>query len=176
MSEIRDGYTLRRARPNDTDAITSLIFRVHDAMPDPSLCSIASVTPEWVRGIINERGFVVCAEKDGVLVSILVVIHPGLTAENLGYDAGFSEAELKKVIVMDISVVASEHRGHHLERRMLLFAEQELRNEPYTHYLCTVSPDNAPSLRTVQSLGYQVLLTKEKYGGLTRHVLLKEKY
>ena len=84
------------------------------------------------------------------------------------------EAELDRVALMDVAAVLPEHRGHGLERRMLLWAEEQLPAR-FDRLMCTVSPANPASLHSIERSGYRAVLTKEKYGGHLRHIMLKER-
>lgn len=45
---------------------------------------------------------------------------------------------------------------------------------PYHYYMCTVHPDNVYSVKNFEDMGYRVVVTTEKYGGLMRHVMMKK--
>ena len=40
--------------------------------------------------------------------------------------------------------------------------------------MCTIHPDNIYSMQNALKLGYKNILTKEKYGGKIRAIMLKE--
>ena len=108
----------------------------------------------------------------------LLIKYPGLTEENLGYDV-FSDKDLSKkkllqVVHMDSASVLLAHRGHGLERRMLTFAEQLLDSTQYQYAFATVAPQNLASLKSLEKNGYRVMVTKEKYGGRMRCIMMKE--
>jgi hypothetical protein len=46
--------------------------------------------------------------------------------------------------------------------------------QPGVYLMTTVSPRNPHSLRNMQAEGFQILLKKEKYGGLERYLLGKQ--
>ncbi|MGN0907857.1 MAG: GNAT family N-acetyltransferase [Bullifex sp.] len=99
---------------------------------------------------------------------------PGLDEENLGYDIGLSGNELLKVAHMDVAAVNPAYRGMGLQKRLMKMGEDDAKALGYHYLMCTIHPDNAPSLKSALSLGYHIVLTKEKYGGKIRHILLKE--
>ena len=74
---------------------------------------------------------------------------------------------------MDSASVLPEHRGHGLEHRMIAFAETLVDASKYHYAFATVAPDNTASLKSLAKNGYQMMVTKEKYGGLTRSILMK---
>lgn len=174
MESIHDGYRLRRVGPEAAGDFYDLIHEVYAQLPDKQLFSVGSIGPEWYEETLRDPGFGVIAESpEGELCGLLIVRIPGLNDKNLGRDIALPDDQLLRVAEMDTAAVLPAHRGHRLERRMLLFAEEELRASPYRLLMCTVSPYNLPSLKSVQTLGYEVMTTKEKYGGYLRHVLLK---
>ena len=75
---------------------------------------------------------------------------------------------------MDTAVVAKKWRGHGLQSRMLLAAEEELTAFSPGYLLCTVHPENSYSLNNMQNNGYKVMKKVFCYGGLERFVLMKE--
>ena len=93
--------------------------------------------------------------------------------DNLGKDIGFSEEECQRVIHVESAVVAPLYRGNALQRRMLQIAETMIDRVKYSYLMATVSPDNPASYKTLESLGYELIVTKEKYDGLMRRIYRK---
>lgn len=171
-----DQYTLELATPSDLNETYALVRRVWELMDNKDLFAVENLTKDWFSTYLGSRGFCVTARaENGELAGLLACCYPGLDEDNLGHDLGYSHEELMQVCLMDIGAVAPEHRGHRLEQRMLLFAEDQLQRTDYVHLLCSVSPHNPASLHSVQKCGYQIMLTKDKYGGHLRHILLKER-
>ena len=169
-------YTLALAAPAEVPEMYALMRGVWAQLEDQSVFAVSGMPIRFFEDCVGGQGFGVTARtEDGELAGMLIVHYPGRTEENLGYDLGLSEEELDHVCCMDTACVAPAHRGHRLERRMLVWAEERLRGTPYTILTCTVSPHNAASLRTVESLGYRAEVTKEKFGGFLRHVLVKRR-
>lgn len=94
--------------------------------------------------------------------------------DNLGVYLDFDETKLNQVAVMDSTVVGSVWRGNGLQGRMLEKAEELLDKESFRYLMCTIHPENSYSLQNMQKHGYVVKKTAKCYGGLTRHILLKE--
>ena len=103
-----------------------------------------------------------------------MLVFPGLSEENLGRDINLSETDLLKVAHMDSVAVLPQYRGHGLQNKLMQAAEAEARQRGYRYLMCTVHPDNHYSKNNVLKQGYHVIATKEKYGGYTRNILLKE--
>lgn len=175
-------FMIRRAEAGDLDAICSMMEEVKAGMEHPEWYLTDS--REWVGRHLEEEGFILLAETpEGVPAAFFMVDFPakcacqadGAPKENLGADLQFSEADLKRVVHMDSAAVCPAFRGHRLQGRLLEAVERELVPYPECYYFCTVHPDNYASLSTMQCHGYVIVRTKEKYGGLPRHVLYKKK-
>ena len=80
---------------------------------------------------------------------------------------------LMRVLHMDSASVLPEHRGHGLERRMIAFAETLVDTSKYHYAFATVAPENTASLKSLEKNGYQVMVTKDKYGEFVRSVMMK---
>lgn len=180
-----DQIKIRRAQMEDMVRVKELMDRVKQNMEHPDWY----VTDElpWLLRHVSEEGFTLLAETEESekLAAFFVVDFPGVrelsgnllsleTAENLGIEAGLDERERLLVAHMDSVAVDPEFRGHHLQGRLVEAAERELSGRMQKFLLCTVHPDNYASLHTMQSHGYRVIATKEKYGGTLRHVLMKK--
>lgn len=157
---------------------------------------------DYVKNILSGHGFgVVACDSDGKIVGNLLVKYPGITEENLGYDVFFKKDKhsnfsyfnftkpnigspspndmaltnenLNRVLHMDSASVLPKHRGHKLESQMVIFAESLIDTSKYHYSFATVAPKNLSSLKSLERIGYKVMLTKEKYGGLSRCILMK---
>jgi len=113
-------------------------------------------------------------EESGELAAAFILLYPGLSEENLSYDLDFPEESLKKTAIADVAVTKEKYRGHSLQRRLMTEGEKTAFEEGYRYLLCTIHPDNMPSLKSALSLGYEIKKTTRKYGGLVRHILEKE--
>lgn len=80
---------------------------------------------------------------------------------------------LDRVAHMDSLAVRPRFRGRGLQYQLMASAEQYLMTTSYCHLMGTVHPDNRYSLGNFLKLGYRIVTTTKKYGGLPRHVLYK---
>lgn len=154
---------------------------------------------DYVKDILLGTGFgVVACDVNGEIVGNLLVKYPGLEEENLGYDVFvkaetpaykilnssvlpqdkkstilLNEKNLNRVLHMDSASVLPNHRGHRLESRMISYAETLVDTSKYHYAFATVAPENTASLKSLERSGYQVMVTKEKYGGVMRCVMMK---
>lgn len=142
----------------------------------------SSVHPEWfvadsaeyVRAHIEGKGFVILAETgQGEAAGFFLVKRPE-PEENLGRFLSFTGEQLACVAVMDSAAVKGKYRGNGLQGRMLREAERLVKKAGFRFLMCTVHPDNRFSLDNMEKNGYQIQKTVRCYGGLLRHVLMKE--
>ena len=130
---------------------------------------------DYVKDILSGHGFgIVACDTDGTIVGNLLVKYPGVTKENLGYDVSLPTEELGKVLHMDSATVLPEHRCHGLEAKMISFAETLVDTSKYCYSFATVAPENLASLKSLERNGYEVMITKEKYGRFLRNVMMKK--
>lgn len=94
--------------------------------------------------------------------------------QSLTYNIALTSENLKRVVHMDSASVLPGHRGHGLEYKMIAFAEKLIDASKYGYSFATVAPENIASLKSLEKNGYQVMATKEKYGGMMRCVMLKK--
>ncbi|MCD8023161.1 MAG: GNAT family N-acetyltransferase [Lachnospiraceae bacterium] len=111
--------------------------------------------------------------KSGTLAGIFTVAFPGDSPKSLGWDIGFDAARCRQTAHMDTAAVLPKYRGHQLQYHLMQTAEQELRRMGFRYLAATVYPKNHASKNTMLRQGYQVMITKEKYGGHLRDVMLK---
>lgn len=132
--------------------------------------------PEKLRLLLEEGnglGYQAVEEESGALAGVFFVAFPGAGEENMGRDIGISEEELPKVAHMESVAILPEYRGHGLQYRLMLEGEEELKRRGYQYLMCTIHPDNQFSKNNAIRQGYEVMATKEKYGGFLRDILLK---
>ena len=164
---MNETYELRRAGLSEAAMLHEMMCAVSESMTDPSLYLVNPL--EDVQEHLKHGGFALLAQtKSGEPAGCLICYVPLTEEENLGAESFAGES----VYLMDTVVVLPQHRGHRLQQRMLAAAQQMIDMPCYL--MATVSPYNAPSLRSFQKTGYEILQTKEKYGGYLRHVMYKE--
>lgn len=166
---------IEKASVKDAEEIVKLIQYVHDNMENQQWYVIDSA--EYYEHHLedgNGVGYKAVDSETGKIIGIFIAIIPETAETNLGYDIGFSEEKVKKAAVMDTVAILPEYRGKNLQYRTMQAAENDLKEQGYKYLLCTVHPDNCFSLQNVQKQGYEIVMTKEKYGGYLRHILLKE--
>ena len=75
---------------------------------------------------------------------------------------------------VDIAATLPAYRGHSLQSRLMDYAACFLRIRKDTKFLmATVHPNNVPSRRSMEKLGYTCVAQATLYGGLPRCVYCK---
>lgn len=186
-------YHLRLATLKDASEICAVMDTCFQALEQKEYFICDDL--DYVKDILSDHGFgvVACNENDEIVGNLLVK-YPGITEENLGYDVFvtknipsptpytltslhppfLSEANLKRVLHMDSASVLPAHRGYGLEGKMIAFAESLVDTSKHCYAFATVDPRNIASLKTLEKCGYQIMVTKEKYNGFVRHVMMKQ--
>lgn len=166
-------YSLRIASPQDALIIWQVMDLCYKSLENQS-CFICD-TPDYVSDLLSHGGFgVVACDLFGNIVGNLLIKYPGLSEDNLGYDLSFTVPDLLKVAHMDSCSVLPRARGNQLEAKMLSYAEALINPDHHYFLLATVSPENIPSIKSLQKVGYKIMMTKEKYEGVLRHIVMKK--
>ena len=169
----KDSFKIRKADPNDANAIYAIMQRVSSKLPDKSLFVCDDL--EFVQAHLQSNGFgVVACDGDNKIVASFLFRYPHMEEDNLGRDIDLAEEQLDAVVHMESAVVLPEHRGHNLQEKMLRYAESMIDKSVYHYFMATVSPDNPASYLSLEHNGYSLVATKKKYGGLVRRIYLKE--
>lgn len=165
---------IEKAEPADYEAIIGLIEEVWQQL-DRKEWFVAD-NAQYTRELLSSgtgRAYKATDCETGRLAGIFIAALPGISQENLGYDIGLSRKELSLVAHMDTAAVLPKYRGQKLQYRLMQMAEKELKAEGLRYLMCTVHPQNRYSRENVLRQGYEVVATKEKYGGYLRDILLK---
>lgn len=163
---------IRRGTKSDTENFIRLLQEVKEAMEHKEWFYLDP--PEVVREMMENGTMQLWVAVDGdSLAAAFDILLPGLGSHNYGYDLGFTEEQLWRVINMDSAAVHPDYRGQGLQRRLMQTAEAELTGAGERILLCTVHPENRFSLQNVLSQGYTIQKQLAKYGSV-RYLLRKD--
>lgn len=161
------------AEQSDAQEIYDVMQEVYDRLENKTLYVCDDL--DYVKNHVSDEGMTVIARnKDGKIIGSFMFRYPGVSDDNLGRDIALDETELGKVVHMESAVVSPEYRGNELQLKMLQYAEKIIDTNKYKYFMSTVSPDNPASYRSLEKSGYELVKTKEKYGGLLRRIYLKK--
>ena len=170
--DSKPAFHFRRATQADAEAICAVMAAAVGSLGDPMSYLVDDLA--FVSEHIARRGFTLVSTEDGQVVGFQIVRFPRTDPDNLGRDIGLSGSELDQVAHLESAAVVPAHWGEGLGRELLVRAQEELSGQGFRYLMCTVYPANPASLHNLEAAGYRVVATKSKYGGYTRHVMLKE--
>ena len=194
-------FILQRGAGNDS-AVSALIRQVWEELPDKDWFAIDEPgylshilglqstlvfeartltselsdkpTEEPINELTSELTNEPVDEPTDELAAVCVLVEPETEEESLAPYAEISRSEWHRVMHVDIVATLPAYRGHSLQSRLMDYAACFLRIRKDTKFLmATVHPNNAPSRRSMEKLGYTCVAQTTLYGGLPRCVYCK---
>ena len=163
---------IRKGNFSDMETFISLLQEVRESMENKEWFYLDS--PEDIRALMTDGTMQLWVAMDGDrMAAAFDILYPGLEEYNYGYDLGFTEEELLRVINMDSAAVHPDYRGQGLQKRLMQTAEATLAGEGERILLCTVHPKNRFSLQNVLKQGYVIQKELPKYDSV-RYILRKD--
>ena len=131
-------------------------------------------TEEPINELTSELTNEPVDEPTDELAAICVLVEPETEEESLAPYAEIPRCEWHRVMHVDIAATLPAYRGHSLQSRLMDYAACFLRIRKDTKFLmATVHPNNVPSRRSMEKLGYTCVAQATLYGGLPRCVYCK---
>lgn len=168
-------FIIERAAAHEFQTLADVIDAVWDQIENKDW--FVADNSENIRDLLQEEngiGYKAIVKDSGNIAGVFVVTFPGRQEENLGWDIGLPNEELEKVAHMESIAILPEYRGNGLQYALMQTGEKELRQRGYGYLMCTIHPENVFSKNNAIKQGYKVVMTKEKYGGFIRDILLKK--
>lgn len=194
-------FILQRGAGNDS-AVSALIRQVWEELPDKDWFAIDEPgylshilglqstlvfeartltselsdkpTEEPINELTSELTNEPVDEPTDELAAVCVLVEPETEEESLAPYAEIPRCEWHRVMHVDIAATLPAYRGHSLQSRLMDYAACFLRIRKDTKFLmATVHPNNVPSRRSMEKLGYTCVAQTTLYGGLPRCVYCK---
>lgn len=163
---------IRKGTRSDTEAFIQLLDTVRAGMGHKEWFYLDP--PDDVRQMMETGEMQLWVAMDGEkMAAAFDIIIPGLHQHNYGYDLGFTEEQLLRVVNMDTAAVHPDYRGMGLQKKLMLLAQSEMQQIGNRILLCTVHPDNVFSLNNILGQGYAIEKKLEKYGSI-RYLMRKD--
>lgn len=194
-------FILQRGAGNDS-AVSALIRQVWEELPDKDWFAIDEPgylshilglqstlvfeartltselsdkpTEEPINELTSELTNEPVDEPTDELAAVCVLVEPETEEESLAPYAEIPRCEWHRVMHVDIAATLPAYRGHSLQSRLMDYAACFLRIRKDTKFLmATIHPNNVPSRRSMEKLGYTCVAQTTLYGGLPRCVSCK---
>lgn len=170
MKISKDNLNIRSCTMQDLDAVMELQKRVDDGMNVHEW--FVSTPREENAQFLSSPNAIIGIFDDEKLIAYGSVGFSGKEEDNLGWDLDWPEKKVLHCATLDTIVVDSAYRGLGLQRTLIeLCVEHARKIMPNCIILTTICPDNIYSLRNATASGFEILIRKQKYGGVDRYIL-----
>lgn len=167
-------FIIKEGSINDIKEIIEAIKYLHDIIENTEWYAIGLADYDKILDKLNDEAIIVKALYNNELAGFLLAerhINPnGELAKEIPKD------ELSSSIEMDNAGVLPKYRGNHLQESLILKVESIIKEKDSSikYSYATVHPDNLPSLKTLEKVGYKKYKEKLMYGGKIRYIMRKE--
>ena len=161
----KETFTFKTLTDRDLEDIMKLQEECVATLPDPSLFYPLS------RDELEESlrlDIVIGAFTGSVPVAVAIIVANRKSPRNLGSVLGYKS---EQAYTFDAVMVLPRWRGHGLQSSLLRQCMEIAQEARVARIVATVSPDNKYSLANFKKLGFEIVTTSEKYGGLIRHIV-----
>lgn len=167
-------FYIRYLNLEDLPSILKLQSKVVGALPNPEL--LQPLTTGEFTNILNDESLMIGIFIDRKMIAFRAMLVPENDEEGLGADIGLSEKAFPSLIYSEISNVDPDYRGNGLQTYMGKLLVNNINLKQFQYILATVAPSNIPSIKDKFSLGMEIAVLKEKYGGKLRFLFVKDLY
>ena len=174
MNQEKQEMILRIANEDDLDEIFTIIQTVGKEIESKNHELFAySKNKDTYLHMLRTGICAVAVEGDKIIASLLT--RPEDNKEGILNLTGIPRMTISETIEFATCEVLEKYRGNKLEQKLIDFVLAELnKSEQYKYAICTVSPDNKASLKSVKNSGFAIYTKAKLYGGKTRYVLMKQ--
>lgn len=169
-------FHIRRATPDDLDAVMELQQTIMDALPAHEKDIYATYNREESLDAL-ETDYCYMALADGGKVagySVLIANTTPVVEKNYGHYFDYDEEHMSRTASLDLTMVPPEYRGHGLQRLFNKIRIGQAIELGATEGLTSISPSNPYSYNNFLIMNFQIADRRELYGGKDRYLLRKE--
>lgn len=164
--------TVRYLSISDIPLLERVQQTVLETLPEKDLYQPLT-TEEFVKLVTDRTIIGAFIEKE--LIAFRALLIPPLDEEHLGRDIGYSNDKLGRILYQEVSNVHPSYRGYRLQSHLGRLLMEEWKHDNRFDLICaTVAPFNIASMKDKFMLGLRIGALKQKYGGKTRYIFLKE--
>ena len=147
-------FEIVKAEEKDYELFASIIQEVYEAMEEKEWFAAdnAEYTYEMLK-YSNGVGYKAIHQPSGAVAGILLTTFPGDSEGKSGARYWPSGIGALLVAHMDSVAILPEYRGAGLQKRLMQHAEQELTEQGYRYFMCTVHPENRYSRQEYHQTG-----------------------
>ncbi|MBQ0017640.1 MAG: hypothetical protein KBS63_00310 [Clostridiales bacterium] len=162
----------RKAGPEDLGAVMKLQEEIMNALPDKDLYAPYSREETQVQ---LEEDVCFIAECDGEVAGFSVLVpNDADNPRNYGKLFNYDREQMAATASFDLTMVAPRFRGLGIQRDFNKLRTGVALEMGAKEALTTISPDNPYSYRNFLVLNFDIVDTRELYGGKKRYILRKE--
>ena len=164
----QETFVIRRCAMEDLAKILALQEKILAEIRDPAIFA-ATAEESFVESIREDYCLgAFCGEA---LAAMTLMVTGRYSERNYAHYLAYPKEAYASCVSMDLTMVDPAYRGYGLQLLFTELREEEAQRLGASEALVTISPDNEHSLHNLMRAGYEIVCTKELYGGLPRHVL-----
>lgn len=162
-------FCLKQLTESEVDSIMAFQKEIIAGLPDKTL--LRKNTREMFQQCVGRPNYTLGVYEGEVLAALGILFDGSGTEEDLS--VGLTKFQVKNAMNLKLIAVREPYRGNGLQR-FLMGRLEDVAEDMGKEYLCaTVSKDNVHSFQNLEAMGYVVDHEAEKYGGVTRCVVVK---
>ncbi len=171
MKYSADAFVVRPCTAVQLNDILRMQEEIIAALPAPHLLNCN--TPALFSACLLAPNVTLGAFYGDTLAGFAALFHPAEYEDDLAHTLETVDVTGRKVANYKVTMVRTAFRGNRLQRRLETALEAAAKAQGVEVLCVTVSPDNLPSKRNIESCGYIYDHTQIKYGNLLRDIYYK---
>ncbi|MBQ9015636.1 MAG: hypothetical protein IJ109_05885 [Firmicutes bacterium] len=167
-------FHIRRATPDDLDAVMNLQQTIVDALPNKDV--YATYNREESLDALETDYCYIATTEDGDVAgySVLIAGTTPVVEKNYGHYFDYDEEHLSRTASLDLTMVAPPYRGHGLQRLFNKIRIGQAIELGATEGLTSIAPSNPYSYNNFLIMNFHIADRRKLYGGKDRYLLRKE--